>query len=277
MNKTILPILIIISCIPCALAATATITLDSVIDTPDRTIVHDGWTYETTDIGIYKIDQSINVSVNVTGIKSSYIALIDKDKKPVWSHIIYYTEGHETLTVPANTAKTPGTYALTILYQGQILAVKQVVMPKYDLSISSRARIESGETLHVVVDINRDGVPVTVNETVKVVLSQGSTSFEGVATSIGTGKYEASIKIPVIASGSFSLYCAVTTDRIILGCPEIIGAASYGTVDVVPSEAAPPASTPAATVQPPWKVYGLFAAVLLLVTAYLVKRKRHER
>ncbi len=151
-----------------------------------------------------------------------------------------------------------------------------MVIPEYDLSISSRAQIESGETLHVVVDINRDGVPVTVNETVKVVLSQGSTSFEGVATPIGTGKYEASIKIPVIASGSFSLYCTVTTDRIILGRPEIIGAASYGTVDVVPSEAAPLASTSAATAQPPWKVYGLLAAVLLLVTAYL-KRKRHEK
>ena len=277
MNKLIFPILIIISCIPCALASTATITLDSVIDTPDRTIVHDGGTYEITDIGIYRMDQNINVSVNVSGIRSFQISLIDKDKKPVWSQIIYYTESYETLIVPDNTAKTPGTYALTILYQGQVLAVKPVVMSVYDLSVSSASRVEPGKTLHVVVDINRDGIPVNVNDTVKVVLSQGSTLFEGVATPTGTGKYEASIKIPVIASGSFSLYCAVTTDRVILGYPEIIGAASYGTVDVVPSEAALPASTSAATVQPPWKVYGLFAAVLLLVTAYLVKRKRHER
>ena len=152
-----------------------------------------------------------------------------------------------------------------------------MVIPEYDLLISSTSRVESGETLDVVVDINRDGVPATVNETVKVVLSQGSTSFEGVATPIGTGKYEASINVPVIASGSFSLYCVVTTDRVILGYSEIIGAASYGTVEVVSSEAAPPASTSAATTYPPWTVYGLFAAVLLLVTAYLVKRKRHER
>lgn len=68
MNKVIFPILIIISCIPCALASSATITLDSVIDTPDRTIVHDGGTYEITDIGIYRIDQSINASVNVEGV-----------------------------------------------------------------------------------------------------------------------------------------------------------------------------------------------------------------
>ena len=277
MNKTIFPILIIITCIPYALASSATITLDSVIDTPDRTIIHEGTNYEITDVGIYRIDRNINVGVNVSGIQSFQISLINKDKNFIWSQIIYHTEGYETLIVPANTAKITGTYAIAILYQGQILAVKPVVMSVYDLSVSSTSRIEPGETLHVVVDISRDGVPVNLNGTVKVVLSQGSTSFEGVATPIGTGKYEASIKIPVIASGTFSLYCAVTTDRIILGYPGIIGAASYGTVDVVSSEVAPLVSTSVATVQPPWNVYGLFAVVLLLVIAYLVKRKRHER
>ena len=309
MNKTIFTILIIVSCSPCALASSATITLDSIIDTPDRTITHSGTAYEITDIGIYRIDHDISATVNVSGVQSFQISLIDKYENSVWGQTIYSTKGHETLIIPAGTAKTPGLYALTIWHQRRIIAVRPVVISVYDLSISSASQIEPGETLHVVVDINRDGVPVTVNETVKVVLSQGSTLFEEIATPVDAGKYEANINIPAIASGDFSLYCAVTTDRTIIGYPETIGAASYGTVtvcaavpevihtvqvplapdsytseneshqkaDAVPSEVAPSAPTSTTKAQPPWKVYGLFAAVLSLVTAYLVKRKRHER
>ena len=239
MNKIIFSILIVISCIPCALASSATITLDSVIDTPDRTIVYKDTNYEITDIGIYREDQNINAIVDVSGIRSFHIEFIDKDKNPIWSQTIYHTEGHETLIVPANTAKMPETYALAILYQGQILAVKPVVISVYELSVSSASQIEPGETLHVVVDISSDGIPVTVDKTVKVVLSQGSTLFEEVATPVDAGRYEADIEIPVIASGSFSLYCAVTTDQVILGYPEIIGAASYGAVNVASSETTP--------------------------------------
>ncbi|MEA1944999.1 MAG: hypothetical protein U9N07_06690 [Euryarchaeota archaeon] len=286
-------IIILHICIPCALASSATITLDSVIDTPDRTITYDDEVYEITDIGIYRIDHDINASVSVSGIQSFQISLIDKDKKPVWDQIIYHTDGCETVIIPAGTTEIPGTYALTIWYQGQILAMKPVMISVYDLSVSSASRVESGGILHVVVDINRDGVPVTVDETVKVVLSQGSTLFEGVATLNGAGEYEADINIPAIASGSFSLYCAVTTDRMILGYPEIIGAASYGTVDVIPPEEVSPTYTPIATAEPsevvsptpipvatkdsPWAVCGSFAAILMLITAYLVRRKRDEK
>ena len=292
-------------CIPCALASGATITLDSVIDTPDRTITYNDGMYEVTDIGIYRMDQDINVSVGVSEIQNFQISLIDNDKKPVWDRIIHHTGGHETVTIPAGTIKTPGTYALTIGHQRRILAMKPVVMSVYDLSVSSASRVEPGETLHVVVNISRDGVPVTVDETVKVVLTQGSTLFEEMATPDGAGEYEAGINVPAIASGSFSLYCAVTTDRMILGYPEIIGAASYGTIDVVPPEDVSPtptpaitaessettSSTPAATAEPepsgvasptptsaatkdsPRVGCGPFASILMLITAYLVRRR----
>ncbi len=308
-GKIVLPVLIIISIAssaPTVLAsgttATAIITLDSIVDTPDRTVTHNGATYEITDIGVYRMDQDIGVSVDVSGGSDFQVSLIDKHENSVWSRAIRSTgepEAPVTLVIPAGTVGTPGAYALTVWHQGRILVAKPVVISVYDLLISSKPQVEAGETLDVVVNIMRDGIPVTANETVKVVLSQGSTTFEENAIPSVTSRYEAGIDIPELAFGDFSLHCVVTTDRTVLGYPETIGAASYDgavTVEVpapevaqttgavetaettetssAPEETPPVLSTPAARteIELPWVVYGSVAAVLLLAIAYLVKR-----
>ncbi len=317
-GKVVLPVLIIISIAsfaPAVLASgttTATITLDSIVDTPDRTVTHSGATYEITDIGVYRMDQDILVSVNISDGQSFQVSLINKHENSVWGKAIDGTGAPEapatpvTLVIPAGTVGTPGAYALAVRHQGQILVAKPVVISVYDLLISSDPVVEAGETLDVVVDVERDCVPSTVNETVKVMLSQGIVSFEEIAIPAGTGRYEAGIEIPAIASGDFSLYCAITTDRTVFGYPETIGAASYGivTVDVpapvvqttemaepkagaetvatvaaaatasAPEEAPPVISTPASEteIELPWVVYGLVAAATLLAIAYLIKR-----
>ena len=313
--KMVVPVLsiaLIVSFIPTVLASdtTATITLDSIVDTPDRTVTHSGATYEITDIGVYRVDQDILVSVNISDGQSFQVSLINKHENTIWGTAIDGTGASEapatpvTLVIPAGTVGTPGAYALAVRHQGQILVAKPVVISVYDLLISSDLVVEAGETLDVVVDINRDGVPVIANDTVKVVLSQGIVSFEEIAIPAGTGRYEAGIKIPAIASGDFSLYCAITTDRTVLGYPETIGAASCEIVTVgAPAPVAQTAemaepemteprtevetattasapetplviSTPAArtAIKMPRAVYGLVAAATLLAIAYLIKK-----
>jgi hypothetical protein len=314
--KIVVPVLsiaLIVSFIPAVLASdtTATITLDSIVDTPDRTVTHSGATYEITDIGVYRMDQDILVGVNISDGQNFQVSLINKHENSVWGTAIDGTGAPDapatpvTLVIPAGTVGTPGAYALAVRHQGQILVAKPVVISVYDLLISSDRVVEAGETLDVVVDVKRDGVPATINDTVKVVLSQGIASFEEIAIPAGTGRYEAGIKIPAIASGDFSLYCAITTDRTVLGYPETIGAASCEVVTVEvpapvvqtaemaepemteprtevetattassPAETPPVISTPAArtAIEMPRAVYGLVAAATLLAIAYLIKK-----
>ena len=314
--KIVVPVLsiaLIVSFIPAVLASdtTATITLDSIVDTPDRTVTHSGATYEITDIGVYRMDQDILVGVNISDGQNFQVSLINKHENSVWGTAIDGTGAPDapatpvTLVIPAGTVGTPGAYALAVRHQGQILVAKPVVISVYDLLISSDRVVEAGETLDVVVDVKRDGVPATINDTVKVVLSQGIASFEEIAIPAGTGRYEAGIKIPAIASGDFSLYCAITTDRTVLGYPETIGAASCEVVTVevpapvvqtaemaepeitepetrvetaaaasAPAETPPVISTPAArtAIEMPRAVYGLVAAATLLAIAYLIKK-----
>jgi len=250
------------------------------------------------------MDQDINASVNVTGVRSYQVALINKHENSVWSRTIQRSKGHETLTIPAGTVRTPGAYALAIMRQQEVITGIPVVISVYDLSISGTPRVGAGEVLHVAIEIGKDGVPVAVNETVKVMLSQGSTLFEEIAVPVDTGRYEADIEIPALATGDFSLYCVVVTDRTVLGYPETVGAASYGTVAVdypVPEVAPSPApthtpaltsttsttSTPTPTASPEpqgsahatYMVHGLPAVAVFLVLAlalliaYLAKRR----
>lgn len=314
--KIVVPVLsiaLIVSFIPAVLASdtTATITLDSIVDTPDRTVTHSGATYEITGIGVYRVDQDILVGVNISDGQNFQVSLINKHENTIWGTAIDGTGAPDapatpvTLVIPADTVGTPGAYALAVRHQGQILVAKPVVISVYDLLISSDRVVEAGETLDVVVDVKRDGVSATINDTVKVVLSQGIASFEEIAIPAGTGRYEAGIKIPAIASGDFSLYCAITTDRTVLGYPETIGAASCEVVTVevpapvvqtaemakpeitepetrvetaaaasAPAETPPVISTPAArtAIKMPRAVYGLVAAATLLAIAYLIKK-----
>jgi cell division septation protein DedD len=287
-----------LSCAASALTPGATITLDSVIDTPDRTVTYRGTTYEITDIGVYRMDQDINASVNVTGVRSYQVALINKHEASVWSRTIQRSNGSETLTIPAGTVRTPGAYALAIMRQQEVITGIPVVISVYDLSISSTPRVVAGEVLHVAIDIKKDGVSVAVSETAKVMLSQGSTLFEEIAVPVDTGRYTADIEIPALATGNFSLYCVVVTDRTVLGYPETVGAVSYGTVavdepvpEVAPSPApthtpaitsttpTTPTSTPTASPEPHDAVHGLpavavfLALALALLIAYLAKRR----
>lgn len=72
-------------------AAGTTISLGNTIDTPDRTVTYQGKNYEIQDIGAYPIGESVNISINVTDIKSFQLSLLDKNKNFMWNHMVYYT------------------------------------------------------------------------------------------------------------------------------------------------------------------------------------------
>ncbi|MGB8217117.1 MAG: hypothetical protein WCE94_07430 [Candidatus Methanoperedens sp.] len=209
--------------------ASTTISLDSTIDTPDRTITYQGKNYEILDIGSYQMGEKVNITINVTDISGFQLSLLDKNKNFIWNYMVYYTKGNSQVDMPDNVVTVPGTYAFAVIYQGDIMAVKPVVFSRYKLSVMPDATtVAPGETLHVKVRVAPDtGIPM------KVILARNSSSLESSGNRTQEGLYEADIKLPNSANGTFSLYAALESGNIIMGSPELIGVSSGGTINVV--------------------------------------------
>ncbi len=218
--------------------ASTTISLDSSIDTPDRTVTYQGKNYDIQDIGSYHMGEKVNISINVTDISSFQLSLLDKNKNFMWNHMVYYTEGNAQVDMPDNVVTVPGTYAFAVFYQGDIMAVKPVVFSQYKLSVMpDTTTVAPGETLHVKVTVAPDtGIPM------KVILARNSSSLESSANRTGEGLYEAEIKLPNSTNGRFSLYAALASGNMILGSPELIGVSSGGTINVAETPPTPQAS-----------------------------------
>ena len=215
------------------------IILSKTIDVPDRTFSYENQTFEITEIGNYKTNQDISFTVDAPGADDMLIVLYDRDKLSTWFRRFSNTNGHAVAVIPANRTGEAGTYAIAISKERTIIDAIPVVISDYDLSvIPESTKIIAGKSFSVEVAISRDGVPVNVDNTVKVVLAKGSSSIEANATAAKTGVYEAHIEIPQSANGTFSLYSVITTERkVYMNYPEIVGVESGGYIDVLPPSA----------------------------------------
>lgn len=208
--------------------AGTTISLGNTIDIPHRTVAYEGKTYEIQDIGAYSPGENINITVDSTEIKSFQLSLLDRNKSFLWNHMVYYTEGKTSVVMPAGSIAAPGTYAFAVVYQGEVKAVKPVVISSYKLTVTpSTFTVAPGGALNVKVSV----VPDTA-QPVKAALVLNSSTIESAAHRTGEGAYEAQIKIPVSAHGKFSLYAGIATNDTILGYPELIGVSSGGIINV---------------------------------------------
>ena len=208
--------------------AETTISLDNVIDTPDRTILYESKDYEIRDIGSYHLGEAVNISINITDIESFQLTLLDKDENFLWNYMVYYTEGHNEVIMPGDVVTSPGTYVFAVFYQGDILAFKPVVFSQYKMSlIPESSTVAPGGTLHVTVRV----VPET-SLPIKVVFATNRSSLESIVKRTQESLYETEIKIPFSASGRFSLYAAIESDNTTKGYPELLGASNNVTINV---------------------------------------------
>ncbi len=242
----------------------AKITPERSVDVPHRTVSFENQTFEITQVGNYKTNQEIRFTVDAPDVEDMLIVLYDRDKLSTWFKSFSGTGGNVSAVIPADKTGEAGMYALVVSHERNIIGAIPVVISDYDLTVTPNSRqIAANKTLDVEVRISRRGVPVGVNNTVKVVLAKGSSSIESVAQATKVGVYEAHIGIPLSANGTFSLYSVITTERnIYLKYPEIVGIESGGYIEVLP----PPAE------KTPF-VNGAVTLVILLVAA-LSMRKR---
>lgn len=217
-------------------SANTSLYLDNTIDTPDRTLTYQGKNYEVKDIGVYHINETVNISINVTDINSFQLSLMDKNKSFLWNHMVYYIEGMSQVTMPFNIITEPGIYAFVVFYQGDILAIKPVVFSKYQFSLeTNKTIIAPGGSLHIKVRLTPD-----TDLPVKVIFAQNSSTLESLVNKTLDGNYETDVYIPISAYGSFNLYAAVESGNMILGYPELVGVSEGRKINVtqIPSEPA---------------------------------------
>jgi hypothetical protein len=237
--RLLLLFLIMILTSSTAAANKAVITPSNTIDVPDRTVSFENQTFEITEIGNYRTNQEISFIVDAPGTDEMLVVFYDRNKISTWFKRFQNTSGRVVTTIPGNRTGEAGTYALTVSYERNIIGAIPVVISDYDLSVSPRSRkVIAGRPLDVVVKINKNGVPLNVNGTVKVVFVKGSSSIDANATSTGTGIYEAHFEIPLPMNGTYSLYSAVTTERkVYMNYPEMLGVESGGKVEILPPSA----------------------------------------
>lgn len=256
-------ILIITSVATISAAGKAEITLTRSLDVPDRTVSFENQTFEIVEIGNYKTNQDIGFTVDAPGVDDMLIILYDRDKLSIWFKRFNSTNGRVVGVIPANKTGEAGTYALAVSHERNIISAVPVVISDYELSVAPESKkATAGKAFDVEVKISKNGIPVNVENTVKVVLAQGSSSIETNATATKTGVYEVRIEIPQSANGTFSLYSVITTERkVYMNYPEILGVESGGYIEVLPPSAE---KTPF--------VSGIIMVLILLCAALFVRK-----
>lgn len=242
----------------------AEITLSRSLDVPDRTVSFENQTFEIVEIGNYKTNQDIGFTVDAPGIDDTLIILYDRDKLSIWFKRFNNTNGRVVGVIPASRTGEAGTYALAVSLDRNIISAVPIVISDYDLSVvPGSKKATAGKVFDVEVKISKKGIPVNVDNTVKVVLAQGSSSIGTNATNTKTGVYEARIEIPQSANGTYSLYSVITTERMVyMNYPEIVGAESGGYIEVLPPSAE---KTPF--------VSGMITALILLSISWRMRKK----
>ncbi len=241
------------------------IILSKTIDVPDRTITFENQTFDITDIGNYRNDEDIRFTIETEKADDLLVILYDTEQLSVWFKRFTNTSGHIEAVIPSNRTENTGTYAITVSKNRQIIGAIPLVVSDYDLLLNTESKnIMAGKTLSVNIDVNRNGTPVNVKDTIKVVLARGSSSIETNATKTKTGSYEANIEIPKPMNGTYSLYSVITTNyKVFNNYPEILGIKSGGYIEILPYSAEQ--KLPALS--------SISVVLILLTTANYMRRK----
>jgi len=241
------------------------IILSKTIDVPDRTITFENQTFDITERGNYRTDEDIRFTIEAEKADDLLVILYDTEQLSVWFKRFTNTSGHIVASIPSNRIDKTGTYAITVSKNRQIIGAIPLVISDYDILLNTdNKKVMAGETLRVDIDVNRNGTPVNVNDTLKVILARGSSSIETNATRKNTGLYEANIEIPKPMNGTYSLYSVITTNyKVFNNYPEILGIKSGGYIEIIPysQEKKVPA------------VSNISVVVILLVTAICLRRE----
>lgn len=195
-------------------------------ETPTQTVEIEGSEYTISSIATAEPDGSFTASVTVPEDTRYSLDVLNADEQPVIDTIYGSGSGQETVDVDG---VEPGTYALVLWVDRDVVAVKPLVIESYDVSLEAPAEHAEGESLTVSVEATptaASGAPAGV----EVAVWNGEEVIRTSAESAGDDTYEATVS--GLAEGDYQVYAAAQGTDEVLGEPEALGVSSGHWVSV---------------------------------------------
>ena len=209
------------------------------VDVPDRTLTHEGTSYDVGSIAERSQGETLAISVSVPDGTSFHVDLYDADRT-----LVDDRSGSGSQQVTFDTENlAPGTYLLALYADGEYRAIHPLVVTGYDLSVAHDEEAPVDGTLAVTVDVTAttaSGSPAAV----EVIIWRGSTTEQATATETDAGEYVAELSLDGLAAGDYTVYAvAQGSDVVYGGQQELLGISGSNEL-TISEEATPDASTP---------------------------------
>lgn len=202
------------------------VSTGSEIDTPTRTVEVEGSQYTMSSVATATVDGSVAISVQVPSDTSYVLDIYNDDEQAV----VDTHSGYESQTESIDLSGVePGTYAITLKNDGNVEAVKPLVVEGVSVSLSVPSEIDATDSLTVTVETaSIDGE--TEPQNVEVAVWNGDETIRVDATDTGSGTYEATVE--ELAAGDYQVYAAAQGSGTVMGEPNAIGISDGASVTV---------------------------------------------
>ncbi|QLG27363.1 hypothetical protein HUG10_07295 [Halorarum halophilum] len=199
------------------------ITVDTEIDTPERTITIEGQSYTVASMGKAPTEGELTFDVDTPGVDRYSVHLYNSDRQ-----IVESTRETEDGTVSFDTSGyTSGSYVLVVSVNGVQQVIQPVVITDYEIDVDAPTDVTAGSSFTLEAMLSGSS---TTPEHVAVTLSNGTWDTQFTASEDG-GAYVADIP-GTLAAGEYSMYVTTHSDNEFNGQKEVTGLSSVSIITV---------------------------------------------
>jgi len=190
------------------------ISIDSSIDTPDRTVTLDGQSYEVT--AVKQADPSDSISVTADAPEENFVEvyIYNSDRQIVDSKEIEAGSSRPATVSFDLSGYSSGSYVVALSYDGEIRAVHPLIVRAYDVSITAPNEAPANEQITLSSNISQIR-PGTKSGVEFVIVSDADTLR--INASETDGIYEATTDFSSLSPDNYSVYAAVRGSEEIAG------------------------------------------------------------
>jgi hypothetical protein len=176
---------------------------DSSIETPTRTVTYEGQSYTIDSVSRITAGESVTITTSVPSGAAYDLNLRDPDNQLISSE---RKTGNATHTLsyfgPTDEA---GTYAATIQDDGDTVAVYPIVVAGYDISVPSPDDVEAGETVTISATVTERSVEKHSSlDRVEVVVGNDDVEVQQSMTRVDDDTYETTVSTDGLAAETYN-------------------------------------------------------------------------
>jgi hypothetical protein len=190
------------------------ISIDSSIDTPDRTVTFDGQSYGVTAVKQADPGDSISVTADAPEENFVEVYIYNSDRQIVDSKEIEAGSSRPATVSFDLSGYSSGSYVVALSYDGEIRAVHPLIVRAYDVSITAPNEAPANEQITLSSNISQIR-PGTKSGVEFVILSDADTLR--INASEIDGIYEATTDFSSLSPDDYSVYATVRGSEEIAG------------------------------------------------------------